>query len=123
MKTLQQVTAEADRQKVAVGHSNSSDLMALKAVYAAAREVNVPVETEQQDCRKWGGAQVILARAPSSKAMSELIDGLARHSTPLRSRRYNSSSEVERFKAGQRERPPIPRHSALLRIDRRASND
>ena len=43
MKPLQQVLAEADQQKVAVGHFNISDLVALKAVYAAAREVNVPV--------------------------------------------------------------------------------
>jgi len=43
MKTLQQVMAEADQRKVAVGHFNISDLVALKAVYAAAREVNVPV--------------------------------------------------------------------------------
>lgn len=43
MRTLQQVIAEADRQKVAIGHFNISDLVALKAVHAAAREVNVPV--------------------------------------------------------------------------------
>jgi fructose-bisphosphate aldolase, class II len=43
MTSLQQVLAEADQQKVAVGHFNISDLVALKAVYLAAREVNVPV--------------------------------------------------------------------------------
>jgi fructose-bisphosphate aldolase, class II len=43
MKTLQQILAEADRQQVAVGHFNVSDLVALKAVYFAARDVNVPV--------------------------------------------------------------------------------
>lgn len=43
MKALQQILAEADQQKVAVGHFNISDLVALKAVYLAAREVNVPV--------------------------------------------------------------------------------
>src|SRR5580658_6512318 len=43
MKALQQVLAEADQQKVAVGHFNISDLVALKAVYVAAREANVPV--------------------------------------------------------------------------------
>jgi len=43
MKTLQQVLAEADQQKAGVGHFNISDLAALKAVCAAAREVNVPV--------------------------------------------------------------------------------
>ncbi len=43
MKPLQQILAEADRQKAAVGHFNISDLAALKAVYSAARELNLPV--------------------------------------------------------------------------------
>ena len=43
MKTLQQILGEADRQRVGVGHFNISDLVALRAVYLAAREVNVPV--------------------------------------------------------------------------------
>jgi fructose/tagatose bisphosphate aldolase len=76
MKTLQQVIAGADRQKAAIRRFNFSGLVALKAVYAAAWEVNVPVETHQQNCRNWGGAQVILPTARSSKAMCELIDGL-----------------------------------------------
>ncbi len=43
MKTLEQVLAEADQQKVAVGHFNISDLVALKAVSSAARDLNVPI--------------------------------------------------------------------------------
>ena len=43
MKPLQQILAEADQQKVAVGRFNISDLVVLKAVFLAAREVNVPV--------------------------------------------------------------------------------
>ena len=43
MKPLQQILSEADQQKVAVGHFNISDLVALKAVYLAARELSVPV--------------------------------------------------------------------------------
>jgi fructose-bisphosphate aldolase class II len=43
VKSLLQVLAEADQQKVAVGHFNVSDLVALKAVYLAARELSVPV--------------------------------------------------------------------------------
>lgn len=43
MKSLQQILGEADRLKVAVGHFNVSDLVALKAVCLAAQEVNVPV--------------------------------------------------------------------------------
>ncbi len=43
MKSLQQILAEADEQKVGIGHFNISDLVALKAVYLGAREVDVPV--------------------------------------------------------------------------------
>lgn len=43
MKSLQQILTDADRQKTAVGHFNISDLVALKAAYSAARELNVPV--------------------------------------------------------------------------------
>jgi fructose-bisphosphate aldolase, class II len=43
MKPLPQILAEADEQKVAVGHFNISDLVALKAVCLAAGEVHVPV--------------------------------------------------------------------------------
>src|SRR5580704_17003966 len=43
MKALQQVLAEADQQKTGVGHFNVSDLVALKAVYLAAKELDVPV--------------------------------------------------------------------------------
>jgi fructose-bisphosphate aldolase class II len=43
MDTLQAVLVEADKQKVAIGHFNISDLVALKAVYEAARELNTPV--------------------------------------------------------------------------------
>jgi len=43
MKLLQQILTEADQQKVAVGHFNISDLVALKAVYLGAHGLNVPV--------------------------------------------------------------------------------
>jgi len=43
MKPLEQLLAEADQQKAAAGHFNISDLVALKAIYSAARELNVPV--------------------------------------------------------------------------------
>ncbi len=43
MKSLQQVLAEADQRKVAIGHFNISDLVALKAVYLAALELDLPV--------------------------------------------------------------------------------
>jgi fructose-bisphosphate aldolase class II len=43
MKTLQEVLSDADEQQVAIGHFNISDLVALKAVYEAAREMDTPV--------------------------------------------------------------------------------
>lgn len=43
MKTLREVLEHADRNKVAVGHFNFSDLVAFNAIAAAARELNLPV--------------------------------------------------------------------------------
>ena len=43
MKTLREVLADADARHVAVGHFNISDLGALKAIFAAARELQLPV--------------------------------------------------------------------------------
>lgn len=43
MKSLREILAKADNDKVAIGHFNISDLVALKAVFEAARELSVPV--------------------------------------------------------------------------------
>jgi len=43
MKTLREVLADADARRVAVGHFNISDLGALKGIFAAARELQLPV--------------------------------------------------------------------------------
>ncbi len=43
MKTLQEILRDASDRHVAVGHFNVSDLTALYAIVAAARELNVPV--------------------------------------------------------------------------------
>ena len=43
METLRKILEEADRNAVAVGHFNISDLVTLKAVFEAARELNVRV--------------------------------------------------------------------------------
>ncbi len=43
MTTLHEVLEQAQRRDVAVGHFNVSDLVALRAVLEAARELNVPV--------------------------------------------------------------------------------
>jgi fructose-bisphosphate aldolase class II len=43
MKTLREVLAAADARHVAVGHFNISDFAALKGIFAAARELQLPV--------------------------------------------------------------------------------
>jgi ketose-bisphosphate aldolase len=43
MKTLHEVLESADRGHTAVGHFNISDLVGLKAVYEAAKALNLPV--------------------------------------------------------------------------------
>lgn len=43
MKTLYEVLSEADRKKAAIGHFNISDLVGLKGVYEAARDLDLPV--------------------------------------------------------------------------------
>ena len=43
MKTLREVLEQAERRRVAIGHFNVSDLVALRAIFAAARELEVPV--------------------------------------------------------------------------------
>jgi D-arabinose 1-dehydrogenase-like Zn-dependent alcohol dehydrogenase len=59
---------------VAIGHGPAHQPLALKLgahAYIDSRATNAAKALQQM-----GGAQVILATAPSSKAMSELIDGL-----------------------------------------------
>jgi fructose-bisphosphate aldolase class II len=43
MKTLLQTIKESERSGVALGHFNISDIVALRAVFAAAKELGVPV--------------------------------------------------------------------------------
>lgn len=42
-KSLKQCLIEAQEKKVAIGHFNISDIVALKAIFEVARELNVPV--------------------------------------------------------------------------------
>jgi D-arabinose 1-dehydrogenase-like Zn-dependent alcohol dehydrogenase len=59
----------------AIGRGSETSALAKKlgaTVYIDSQSVNVA-----EALQKMGGAQVILATAPSSKAMSQLIDGLA----------------------------------------------
>lgn len=43
MKTLKQIILETEREKKAVGHFNISEIAALKGIFEAARELNLPV--------------------------------------------------------------------------------
>lgn len=43
MKSLREVLNECREKRVAVGHFNISDLAGLKAIFAAARELNLPI--------------------------------------------------------------------------------
>jgi fructose-bisphosphate aldolase class II len=43
METLRKVLEQAEAKGVAIGHFNISDLVALKAVFETARELNIPV--------------------------------------------------------------------------------
>ena len=43
MKTLREVLQQAERDRVAIGHFNFSDLVAFNAIVAAARKLKVPV--------------------------------------------------------------------------------
>ncbi|HEY6328143.1 MAG TPA: class II fructose-bisphosphate aldolase [Blastocatellia bacterium] len=43
MKTLRQVLEQAETNRVAIGHFNVSDLVAVKAVFEAARDLDLPV--------------------------------------------------------------------------------
>jgi len=60
---------------VAIGRGSETGVLAKKL------GANVYIDSNSTDAsealQKLGGAQVILATAPSSKAMSELVDGLA----------------------------------------------
>ncbi len=59
----------------AIGRGSENDALAKKlgaSLYIDSQSVNAA-----QELQKLGGAQVILATAPNSKSMTELIDGLA----------------------------------------------
>ncbi len=43
MKNLRQIIEEAEKNKTAIGHFNVSDCVALKAIFKAAQELNLPV--------------------------------------------------------------------------------
>lgn len=62
-------------QVAAIGRGNENAAMAERL--GASVYIDSKLNNAAQELQKLGGAQVILATAPNSKAMSELIDGLA----------------------------------------------
>lgn len=62
MKSLREVLTKADSEKIAIGHFNVSDSIALKAVFEAARDLNVPVIVGASEGeRKFMGTRQIAA--------------------------------------------------------------
>jgi D-arabinose 1-dehydrogenase-like Zn-dependent alcohol dehydrogenase len=59
---------------VAIGRGQDKETLALKL--GAARYLDTHIINAATELAKMGGASVILATAPNSKSMSELIDGL-----------------------------------------------
>jgi D-arabinose 1-dehydrogenase-like Zn-dependent alcohol dehydrogenase len=59
---------------VAIGRGQDKDALALKL--GAARYLDTDTTNAARELTNMGGASVILATAPNSKSMSELIDGL-----------------------------------------------
>ncbi len=64
---------------VAIGRGSENATLARKL--GANRYIDSQASKPVEELQKLGGAQVILATAPSSKAMSELIDGLGPNGT------------------------------------------
>jgi D-arabinose 1-dehydrogenase-like Zn-dependent alcohol dehydrogenase len=60
---------------VAIGRDADKEALARKL--GAHEYINTSVTSPGEALQKWGGAKVILATAPDSKAMSDLFAGLA----------------------------------------------
>jgi fructose-bisphosphate aldolase, class II len=64
MKTLREALKDAEKNKIAIGHFNFSDLAGLKAIFEAARELGVPVmagvsEGEREFVGVWQAAALV----------------------------------------------------------------
>ena len=104
-------------QVAAIGRGPENAALAKKlgaSVYIDSIATNAAAELQ-----KLGGARVILATAPSSKAMSSLVDGLGKNGTMMVVRGVNGPDrgdagsadfrQPERSRAGRRASPPTPR--------------
>ena len=66
METLRKILEQADANGVAIGHFNISELVALKAAFEAARELNVPVVVGASEGeRKFMGVRQVAALVKS----------------------------------------------------------
>ena len=115
----------------AIGRGPENAALAKKlgaSVYIDSKATNAAEELQ-----KLGGAQVILATAPSSKAMSELIDGLGPNGKLMVIGAAFDPIEVTPVQliSGSRTHSGLGRgntgrfrgHAAIRRTDRRASHD
>lgn len=76
-----QFAAKFGYRTVAIGRGPENAARAKKL--GAAAYIDSKATNAAQELKKMGGARVILATAPSSKAMSELVDGLGPNGTLL----------------------------------------
>ena len=69
-----QFASKMGYRTVAIGRGQDKEALALKL--GAARYLDGAIVSAAEELTKMGGASVILATAPNSKAMSELVEGL-----------------------------------------------
>lgn len=94
METLRKILEQAERNRVAVGHFNISDLVTLKAAFEAARDLNVPlVVGVSEGERQFMGVRQVSALVRSLREEYEFIFLNADHTHSL-------PSAIEAAKAG-----------------------
>jgi D-arabinose 1-dehydrogenase-like Zn-dependent alcohol dehydrogenase len=83
----------------AVGRGPENAALAKKL--GAHHYIDSKAENAAEQLKKLGGATVILATAPSSKAMSEIFHGLGRNGAhrPTKPKRFSFFSHRSTFKA------------------------
>src|SRR5205814_9032774 len=86
----------------AIGRGSENTALAKKL--GASLYIDSKATNAAQELQKMGGAQVILATAPNSKAMSELIDGLGPNGKRSEERRGGKEGRGRRAGKEQRER-------------------
>src|SRR5262249_20310630 len=68
METVRKILEQAETNGVAIGHFNISDMVMLKAVFEAARDLNVPVIVGASEGeRQFMGVRQVAAMVKSSR--------------------------------------------------------